>query len=388
MPLAVAGDLDAQHASRPFDTGLLQDPRPSRQVLREVAQRHHVDALDVPGHAGDAVREADDGLDGGGHRGGRQLGAQSLRIRTQAHARRGSAGRRPSDGPAKRRTPPARATRPSGRDRSSRPGSGRRRSTATRRARPRSCRGRVGRVPWTGAPSPRDVRDHSSRAYASWFGSRALLLERRTPSGAEAGHHGTQREPEADEGRPCERDPRLVAEIGTTRHHVRDRQRDDREDPVRVVQQAQRPIAEQEAPRCRSAPGRPTRPAPSSPMTQKRSPGSRLAIHAMSPQTQPTVNSATTKNPTYLWTSVTRRSLRGRAGSRALVPDRAGRVAAVLVQAPGEVEPLQDELERGSGDAGTLLLDTQPVEQLRQAGQIAELREQVARRASGPMSRR
>ena len=43
--------------------------------------------------------------------------------------------------------------------------------------------------------------------------------------------------------------------------------------------------------------------------TQNRSPGSRFAIHAIRPHTQPTVNSATTKNPTYLWTSITRTEL-------------------------------------------------------------------------------
>jgi hypothetical protein len=54
--------------------------------------------------------------------------------------------------------------------------------------------------------------------------------------------------------------------------------------------------------------------------TQKRSPGSRLAIHANSPQTQPTVNSATTKNPTNLWTSTTRRSLRASGGQKGADP--------------------------------------------------------------------
>ena len=64
MPLAVAGDLHAQHASRPFDAGVLQDPWPGDQILDEVTQRHHVDALHVSRHPRHAVREADDGLDG------------------------------------------------------------------------------------------------------------------------------------------------------------------------------------------------------------------------------------------------------------------------------------------------------------------------------------
>src|SRR5215212_1613238 len=58
-----------------------------------------------------------------------------------------------------------------------------------------------------------------------------------------------------------------------------------------------------------------------------------------------------------------------------LVP-RTG-AGAILVQSPGQMQTLEGELERGCGHTGALLLDTESFEKLGEAGEIAELREDV-----------
>ena len=50
-----------------------------------------------------------------------------------------------------------------------------------------------------------------------------------------------------------------------------------------------------------------------------------------------------------------------------------GAVAAVLVQPAREVQPFHRELHGAGRDAGALFLDPQPIEQLRQSGQVAEV---------------
>src|SRR5262245_36713446 len=61
------------------------------------------------------------------------------------------------------------------------------------------------------------------------------------------------------------------------------------------------------------------------------------------------------------------------SSSSGAVADGAEPPHRVLVEPPGEVQPLQRELERGRRHAGTLLLDAEPTEQLPEPGRLPEL---------------
>ena len=155
----------------------------------------------------------------------------------------------------------------------------------------------------------------------------------------------------------------------------------ERAEPVDVVQPRVRAIPQQQQhdPRIAWMPADHLRDGEPRPEPLARAALARSSARAPDP---PDGEDADHGEPDDLWTSGIGA---GVYGSPATLVARAPS-ALVLVQPPGQVQALQGELERARRDARALLLDAQPLEQLREPGQVAELREELGGRRAGPRS--
>ena len=196
---------------------------------------------------------------------------------------------------------------------------------------------------------------------------------RRRFSRCRAGHDRPEGQPETDERDPRERDPGAFPEIGTSSEQVSAHERHDREHPVRVVQQRGGAVP-QHGTRSRRSRLRPRATCATVTHVQNRSPGPRLVDPGRrDPRPSPPRRRATTKKPTYLWTSTTGRNPTRRPCAPVANASRRRRPRPCSVAATG----WSPSSANSSADAATPGLSSSTPRRsssFDETGQVAELR--------------